>query len=189
MTPEEKRKALSERKRLEREAKDAGRAAPAQAESKVTRSQPSAGGGVCVKRGEVLGKLDCGCQGKPFVYVCTDTQNEQGMCTDHASKPRRRKVIQLSNGNRLEYGPDDLQACSLCAYREGDSKYDEMRDSIVSELERKVTALLRRKMDRIDQLNRRAQESEDRAKALRSDASVRIRSLTDELNSLVKSLR
>jgi hypothetical protein len=69
----------------------------------------------CPHRGELLGKYDCGCSGKPDAYACSLPKNVSGLAI-YPAKPLKKKTIIEKDGSKREFDGKP-QSCSGCQWR------------------------------------------------------------------------
>jgi hypothetical protein len=85
----------------------------------------------CEYRGDRLGKLYCGCQGAPDVFVCSNEHVTSQLCMLHARTYRRRE-IDLAGGGRREF-EGKPGVCAACRHRE--SSHPHLRELRSEDLE------------------------------------------------------
>jgi len=139
----------------------------------------------CVHLGEKIGKLDCGCGGKPFVFECHEPQNEPGICTLHAYRPRT-KDIKLTDGGIRKYN-EHLLSCGLCTFytaKEGETAPEPVQEDMFAQ---RLKSFIDRRQKVIDGIIKRAARLEAGAAELRDDANNASAKLQEDIIQFVES--
>ena len=79
----------------------------------------------CEYRGERLGTINCGCQGAPDAYVCSNENVASSLCILHARAYRRKEILLADGGRRAFEGKPGV--CAVCRHRRNHPHHRELR--------------------------------------------------------------